>query len=1063
MFKQTINCPRSNFSSRKSLRCTPLFLLILLWVQCAYGPNAQARGRHPSPDQSPPRQQNTEVQNTQEVTTLEPGQAVEREVAGGQEHSYKITLAEGQYASLIVEQRGIDVVVRLQGMDGRSIASFDSEYRSQGEEKIEMVAEAAGTYRWIVKASSKSAASGQYEIRVAELRAATENDRLMHEARKLTEDSNRSLSTGKYEDARRFTERALAISENVLGMEHPFVARLVSHLAYYHLCKQDFGKAESLFERSMTISEKSLGAEQPQTIDITRALGVLHYLTNERAKAERLLQRAVEMSQKTLGSEHYLVAKCLYDLARIMRDPKRKEELLQRALEMAEKTVGPEHEIVGDVLNGLGVLYSHGRDYQQAERFLLRAQAIYQKTLGPENLSFVGNLHDLGRIAHARKDYTKAEEYYRKSIAILEKSLGSDHPRQAFTLNNLAVIYHSKGEYAKSLEAHLRVLRIAERTYGPYHSLTTTSFGNIAVSYAAQGNIAEAIRFQSRVDAAVERNLELNLTIGSEREKLSYLNSLAGRTDRTISLNVNLAPNDGAASALSALVLLQRKGRLLDAMSESFASLRQRSTAEEQTLIGQYNDTTARLARLVLNGPQKMSVEEHQKKISELEEQKEQLEAEISRRSAEFRAGSQPVTLAAVQAVIPTNAALIEFAVYRPYDPKLGSNSRAYKEPRYIVYVLRRTGEVRWHDLGDVRAINEAIDSLRQALRDPLRRDVRERSRAVDEKVMQPVRALIRGINELLISPDGALNLVPFEALVDEQGRYLIQRYSFTYLTSGRDLLRMQVPRVGTGQPTVVANPSFGEPVAEQIASAAARPAAPNRRRRSVTAARVLSEVYFAPLSGTAREARTIQTLYPEANLLTGAQATESALRGVAAPRVLHVATHGFFLQDAGDPADGNAQVATRGISANAKIENPLLRSGLALAGANLRGGSNDDGILTALEASGLNLWGTKLVVLSACDTGLGEVRNGEGVYGLRRAFVLAGAESLVMTLWPVSDYSTRELMTNYHQNLKAGMGRGAALRQVQLDMLKRNKQLHPFYWANFIQSGEWANLDGKR
>ena len=139
------------------------------------------------------------------------------------------------------------------------------------------------------------------------------------------------------------------------------------------------------------------------------------------------------------------------------------------------------------------------------------------------------------------------------------------------------------------------------------------------------------------------------------------------------------------------------------------------------------------------------------------------------------------------------------------------------------------------------------------------------------------------------------------------------------------------------------------------------------------------------------------------------------------------------------------------------------MRSGLAFAGANLRNGSNDDGILTALEASGLNLWGTKLVVLSACDTGVGEVRNGEGVYGLRRAFVLAGAESLVMSLWPISDYTTRELMTNYYRNLKQGMGRGEALRQVQLDMLKQNPNLHPFYWANFIQSGEWANLDGKR
>jgi hypothetical protein len=127
------------------------------------------------------------------------------------------------------------------------------------------------------------------------------------------------------------------------------------------------------------------------------------------------------------------------------------------------------------------------------------------------------------------------------------------------------------------------------------------------------------------------------------------------------------------------------------------------------------------------------------------------------------------------------------------------------------------------------------------------------------------------------------------------------------------------------------------------------------------------------------------------------------------------------------------------------------------------RATSTDDGILTALEATGLNLWGTKLVTLSACDTGVGEVRIGEGVYGLRRAFVLAGSESLVMSLWPVSDYVTRELMAGYYKNLKQGMGRGESLRQVQLNLLRRKDRQHPFYWASFIQSGEWANLDGKR
>lgn len=269
--------------------------------------------------------------------------------------------------------------------------------------------------------------------------------------------------------------------------------------------------------------------------------------------------------------------------------------------------------------------------------------------------------------------------------------------------------------------------------------------------------------------------------------------------------------------------------------------------------------------------------------------------------------------------------------------------------------------------------------------------------------------------------------------------------------------MRLEVPRTEAQPPLVIADPLFGEPDLPQPAEAEGARA---RRRESKTNAADLSSVYFAPLAGTAREARVIKSLFPEAKVLLGEQATESSLRQAAAPRILHVATHGFFLT--GGTAGTNLE-ATRAISASAKVANPLLRSGLALAGANLHRSTGDDGILTALEASGLNLWGTKLVVLSAWDTGLGEVHNGEGVYGLRRALVLAGSESLVMSLWPVSDYVTHELMTAYYQGLKRGLGRGEALRQVQLAMLKRQGREHPFYWAGFIQSGEWANLDGKR
>jgi CHAT domain-containing protein len=264
------------------------------------------------------------------------------------------------------------------------------------------------------------------------------------------------------------------------------------------------------------------------------------------------------------------------------------------------------------------------------------------------------------------------------------------------------------------------------------------------------------------------------------------------------------------------------------------------------------------------------------------------------------------------------------------------------------------------------------------------------------------------------------------------------------------------VARESKTAPLVVADPSFGDPPVLGERDAAQRDGGGNSSGARID----YSQVFFGPLPGVNEEVRALRALLPTAQFLTREQATKTALQNVVAPSILHIATHGFFLSEPGATASGAQPDTTRGLSANAKTENPLLRSGLALAGANRK---DESGILTALEASHLNLWGTRLVVLSACDTGVGQVHNGEGVFGLRRALVLAGAESQLMSLWPVADRGTRELMISYYKDLVNAHGRGEALRRAQLQMLQSRSHRHPYYWASFIQTGEWANLDGKR
>jgi CHAT domain-containing protein len=380
--------------------------------------------------------------------------------------------------------------------------------------------------------------------------------------------------------------------------------------------------------------------------------------------------------------------------------------------------------------------------------------------------------------------------------------------------------------------------------------------------------------------------------------------------------------------------------------------------------------------------------------------------------------------------------------------------------------------------MSPVLSTTSPYSTMRKALRNPNQTTVKRLARTVDEKVMRPVRSLLSQMpgdtRRLLIAPDGSLNLIPFAALVDEHKRYLIGRYSISYLTSGRDLLRLHTSEPSKTAPLVVANPLFGtvETVATQADHNSGISPAGHQASDEGPAQNDQSEVFFQALPGTNREALAIKAILPDASLLLREDATETALKQAHAPSILHIATHGFFFGNQEAPPPD-----TRGLFTNnllrisdprltkwaAKIENPLLRSGLALAGVNQRLSGDDDGLLTALETASLNLWGTKLVVLSACDTGIGKVKNGEGVYGLRRALVLAGSESQVISLWPVSDMETRGLMAGYYRRLMKGEGRGEALRQIQLEMLKDARLRHPYYWASFIQAGEWANLDGKR
>ncbi|MGH9902779.1 MAG: tetratricopeptide repeat protein, partial [Pyrinomonadaceae bacterium] len=287
--------PRPSFSPTSFLskvtRTDFLLTALLLLLHAPSTPRAQTGA---GPDGAP------------EITTLEPGKAVERELAGGGRHVYQIALAAGQYAGLIVEQRGIDVVVRLLGADGRPVVEFDAEIRNRGPEAVELAAEAAGSYRLAVVARQKAAPAGRYEIRVTEIHAATEKERALHEARKLMAEVTRLYRAGKPDEALPLAERVVAIREKELGADHPDFGMALFALANQYSDKGDYATAEPLYRRALAIREKALGKVHLGTTPVLNNLGNLYKDKGDYVTAELLYQRAFDIRERSLEPDHLL-------------------------------------------------------------------------------------------------------------------------------------------------------------------------------------------------------------------------------------------------------------------------------------------------------------------------------------------------------------------------------------------------------------------------------------------------------------------------------------------------------------------------------------------------------------------------------------------------------------------------------------------------------------------------------------------------------------------------------------------------------------------------------------
>jgi len=853
-----------------------------------------------------------------------------------------------------------------------------------------------------------------------------------------------------YPAARALLGRVLVTFELLHGPDASGVATYLSKLAELDREIGDYEAAVPRLTRALAIWTRAHGPDHPHLAAGLVSQGHLRRDMGDFARARVAYERALEIYEKAHGPDHLHVATALGNVAALLatlgdHDAARKRT--ERALRIYLAQLGPTHAFVAVFTSNLALQHQALGDLETARSHAEQAVRIWSETLGPDHPQTAIGRNNLASILHDLGDLEAAKALLESVVTGSIAALGPDHPQVAAAIDNLGTALYALGDRAGAWREYERALKIRERSLGDNHRDVADSLAGLAVVHQAEGRTAKARELMGRAFAIAELSLGPLLDVTSERERIELVRSVRGYLDLMLSLYDR--PDDAARTYRGALrwkaivqrSLAQQRLALLapDAPQERLDEL----AAVRSELAGHFFAPLEPRAR-----------ELREETISKLTARKERLERKLAESSSALRRELSllQTDVSGVCRWLAKDAALVDLVHYEHRRP--GADEAAGEAEwtaSYAAFVLRG-GECERPvrvDLGPAQPIDAGVARLRELIQavSPARRVARQ-ARRVRAAVWDPIVGSLGDRTRVWVVPDAGLTGLPFAALVDEDGAYLVERYTLGYLPTATDLERLSEAPTRPGRGVLVA----GGIDYATTATSAGEPAAASLTR--APPAGLLRD--FGALQHTAKEATAVaKALSRERGVLrlTGSDATEGRLRKeIEGRRVVHLATHGFF-------ATGEARSALAG-DGSAGL-NPMLLSGVVLAGVNARsGGAGDDGVLTAEEVVGLDLRGTRLVTLSACETGLGEVYSGEGVMGLRRAFALAGARALVMSLWKVPDAETLQLMRGFYSRVARRDDADVAtmIRTAQLDLVhrlrKEHGEAHPFYWAAFIAGG---------
>jgi CHAT domain-containing protein/Tfp pilus assembly protein PilF len=814
--------------------------------------------------------------------------------------------------------------------------------------------------------------------------------------------------------AEEYARRAIAIKERVLGPDHPETALSIRFLAVLFETQGDYQQARTLFEKSVAVYDKVVAQDPRSAATAYECLGNFLTKTGDYGEARSALEQALAIRRKYFPPETLNTALILADYAAVLQklgEYEKSRTNFLAAIGIIDRKMGPDHLLSTDPLNGLGALLNEMGKPADAKALLERTLAIEEKAYGPNHINLAFVLSDLAAANGALGDFATAKLSYQRAIAIATGVYGNDHPEVARILSGYAALLLRAGDTAGALGAALRTEEIGRN------------------------------------------HIALTIRTLPERQALLYASTRGSALD----LVLRIAVSQPSARRPAFDAVIRSRALVFDEMAARHHAVAHSGDRETARYAEALSCAREKLSQLVMRGPAKFHGTEYATALAQAQAEKDRAERALAQHSAAFREelASRSAGLNEVSSALAPGDAVVAFVRYS-------------SDPAYLAFVLRAGADSpALIPLGPARSIEALIADVRREIQNeaespglsPARseQEYRAPAGALRHRIWDPLEPALAGARRVFIIPDHALNLIDFAALPARRGGYLIEHAPLMhYVSAERDLVAKPATPSGQGLLAFGA-PAFDRaPREPQLISYAGRAPAFRGSRSACSDFRTLR---FDPLPGSAKEVHEISALWNKSGAggvfeRTGEAASGSAFKQNApGKRVLHVAVHGFFLGET--CASAPARVAG---------ENPLLLSGLALAGANRRQlapSGSEDGVITAEEIAAIDLEGVEWAVLSACETGLGKLLAGEGVFGLRRAFQVAGARTVIMSLWPVDDAGTRLWMNAlYRKRFVEKLETAEAVRAAKLEILSRARakglSSHPFYWSGFIAAGDW-------